>query len=83
MPESDDSDERSRSDVILIGPIGTGKSTVGTLLAERLGLPQVAMDFVRFGYYEEIGYDEDLAEAIGRREGFAGTYRYWKRFEID
>ncbi|GEM_PF-267151 len=83
MAEASDGGGKRRQDVILIGPIGTGKSTVGKLLAEGLGLPQVAMDFVRFGYYEEIGYDEDLADEIERREGFAGKYRYWKLFEID
>lgn len=83
MAEASDGGEKRRQDVILIGPIGTGKSTVGKLLAERLDLPQVAMDFVRFGYYEAIGYDEDRADEIERREGFAGKYRYWKLFEID
>jgi shikimate kinase len=82
MPQARNDGEDRRQDVILIGPIGAGKSTIGKLLAERLGLPQVAMDKVRFGYYKEIGYDEALAEAIGQREGFAGKYRYWKPFEI-
>lgn len=67
--------------VILIGPIGTGKSTLGKLLAERLDRPQVSLDQIRWDYYKEIGYDEAVQREIGEREGFAGVYRYWKRFE--
>ena len=35
-------------EIILIGPIGAGKSTVGELLAQQLNIPQVSMDDVRF-----------------------------------
>ena len=45
-----DSPEPSRSEIILIGPIGAGKSTIGCLLAERLDLPQVSMDEIRCRY---------------------------------
>jgi shikimate kinase len=67
---------------VLIGPIGAGKSTLGRLLAQRLALPQVAVDTIRWGYYEQIGYDYEYAGAVSGREGFDGTYRYWKRFEL-
>ena len=70
-----------RSDIILIGPIRAGKSTQGELLAEALQLPRWAMDEVRFGYYREIGYDEELAKEIEAKDGFLGLYRYWKPFE--
>lgn len=69
-------------DVILIGPMGAGKSTQGRLLAEKLGRPQVSMDAIRWDYYKEIGWDEAEQNRINEREGFAGVYRYWKRFEI-
>lgn len=69
------------SDIILIGPIGTGKSTIGSLLAARLGLPQCSMDEYRWGYYREIGYDEGLAKHKRQTEGFWGIYQYWKPFE--
>src|SRR4051812_30428261 len=72
---------RQISDIILIGPIGTGKSTVGKLLAEKLGIPQRSMDDVRFGYYKEINYDEEVARQIREIEGFEALYRYWKPFE--
>jgi shikimate kinase len=69
------------SDIILIGPVSTGKSTLGRLLAERLGLPQCSMDEFRLDYYKEINYDEGLAQQIREREGFFGIYQYWKPFE--
>jgi adenylate kinase family enzyme len=69
------------SDIILIGPIGSGKSTQGKLLAEHLQIPRCSMDDVRWGYYQEIGYDEARAKQIADAEGFVGLYRYWKPFE--
>jgi shikimate kinase len=69
------------TDIILIGPIGAGKSTQGKLLSEKLGLPQCSMDTVRWDYYKEIGYSEETARQLGEQEGFAGVYRYWKPFE--
>lgn len=70
-----------REEIILIGPIGTGKSTLGKLLAEHLHLPQCSMDDLRWAYYKEIGYSEDEAKRIGDAEGFVGVARYWKPFE--
>lgn len=37
-------------DVVLIGPMDVGKSTIAELLAARLDVPHVAMDEVRAGY---------------------------------
>jgi adenylate kinase family enzyme len=65
----------------LIGPIGAGKSTVGKLLSEKLGLPQIETDELRWKYYEEIGYDAALARKKNETEGFWSMYQYWKPFE--
>lgn len=70
-----------RSEIILIGPMGTGKSTLGKLLSEKLSLPQCSVDAVRWHYYKEIGYDEEVQKRIEQEEGFSGVYRYWKPFE--
>lgn len=70
-----------KSDIILIGPIGAGKSTVGSILASKLGLSQCSMDERRWDYYQEIGYDEELAKQKREIEGFLGIYQYWKPFE--
>ena len=72
----------SNSDIILIGPEGTGKSTIGKLLSQKLNLPQVSMDEIRWKYYREIGWKADTQKQIREQEGFAGVYRYWKRFEL-
>ena len=71
----------SRSEIILIGPIRSGKSTIGALLAERLRVPQVRMDRLRFNYYKEIGYEDAVRKRLEKEEGFVAVYRYWKPFE--
>jgi shikimate kinase len=70
-----------KSDIILIGPIGAGKTTIGALLASRLGLNQYSMDDLRWDYYFEIGYDEQLAKHKRETDGLWGVYQYWKPFE--
>jgi shikimate kinase len=69
------------NEIILIGPMGSGKSTQGELLAAALGLPRCSMDDLRWDYYKEIGFSEETQRQIGKNEGFAGIYRYWKPFE--
>ena len=36
------------ADIVLLGPVRAGKSTVGRLLAQRLDLPQISIDEVRW-----------------------------------
>lgn len=72
----------AQPDILLIGPMNAGKSTVGRLLAERLSQPEVAIDTLRWDYYKEIGFDPAEQRRLADLEGFAGVYRYWKPFEI-
>lgn len=76
-----DAPSKSHNEIILIGPIGTGKSTLGRLLAEALRLPQCSMDDVRWAYYKEIDYDEAVAKQKHDEGGFWPMYEYWKPFE--
>lgn len=67
--------------IVLIGPQGAGKTTIGRLLAERLRLRNVPLDLVRWGYYFAAGFD--LAEERRRMlaEGPMVRFDYWKPFE--
>lgn len=71
----------TNSDIILIGPTRTGKSTIGKLLSEKLGHPQVSLDNLRREYYREIGYDETLAKTFRQQGGFLALVLYWNLFD--
>lgn len=70
------------TNIILIGPLEAGKTTVGKLLAEALALPALELDDLRWNYYAEIGYDSDHAESLNREGGLKARMVYWKPFEI-
>ena len=67
--------------IILIGPMSAGKTTIGQLLAEKLGLASCELDEIRQDYYQEIGYDNALASEIANSQGIVGLLDYWKPFE--
>ena len=67
--------------IVVIGPVHVGKSTVCKSLSERTGLPVVAMDDVRSGYYEEVGFDGELAERLRREQGAGSLWSYVKAFD--
>jgi adenylate kinase family enzyme len=69
-----------RSEIVLIGPPFAGKSTLGKLLAEELGLPQISLDKLRWDYYREIGFDEALAQELRQKGGFLTVVAYWSLF---
>lgn len=70
------------SEIILIGAMGAGKSTIGKLLAQKLDLPQISMDRLRWKYYEEIGWSKEKQKQILEKEGFVGVYHYWKQYDL-
>jgi shikimate kinase len=70
-----------KSTILLIGPIRVGKSTLAQLLSEKLALPRISLDDVRWKYYREIGYEEDLARRIHQTGGLVALVFYWKQFD--
>ncbi len=68
--------------IALIGPMGSGKSTIAPLIAERLGWPSLDLDEKRWDYYDEIGFDKDKEKSAWQEGGFRGVYEYWKPYEV-
>ena len=64
--------------VVLIGPVCAGKSTLLPLIADRLGRPGVDLDDVAEPYYEEVGRGRDELNAIGAARGDLGAYLWWQ-----
>jgi adenylate kinase family enzyme len=68
--------------IVLIGPICAGKSSAARLLAARLGLEHIELDKLRWDYYREIGYDEQMAALLkSSKPGLLDRSSYWKPFE--
>ena len=65
--------------VILIGPVGAGKSTVAKMLSQQLGLAHVSLDEVRHRFHAETDYDEDVVKRL-RRQSFEELIRYWQPY---
>lgn len=67
--------------IILIGPMCAGKSSVAEILAARLGRTQVAMDDLRWDYYDETDYDKETARRLHEAGDTLGVLNYMKPFE--
>ena len=75
---------QSEENILLIGPMSAGKSTVAKELSKKLGLQRVELDELRWDYFAEIDYDEDHVRAIMQEGGggYAEMFAYWKPFEL-
>jgi len=71
-----------REEIILIGPMGVGKTHTAKLLSKKLNKPHILIDKIRFDYYNQIGYDSEKADKLFEEKGFSGIYHYWKPFEL-
>ena len=65
--------------VVLIGPVCVGKSTLLPLVAERLGRPYVDLDDVAEPYYEEVGRGRAQLHEIGAARGDLCAYLWWQK----
>lgn len=64
--------------LVLIGPAATGKSTVGTLVAERLQAPFIDIDELGDAYYEEVGWSVERLAARSAQVGRVTAEREWE-----
>ena len=70
------------SNVVIMGPIGVGKSTIGQILAERTGKAFIDLDEQRSRFYAETDYSNEKAERLYLLKGIRGWYRYQKPYEL-
>lgn len=68
--------------IIFIGPEGSGKSTIGKLIAPRLNKELFTLDRHRDVLYAPYSYDKDLAGKIYEEHGTWVFYKHWKYFEF-
>jgi hypothetical protein len=69
-------------ELILIGPTGAGKSTLGLLIADRLNLPSVSMDGVAEPYYNECNFGIAVFQRLRTEQGFLATHRQWEPVRV-
>ena len=83
IDKSEYGDEIIMSDnIILIGPIGVGKSTVAPEVARRTGKIHIDMDTLRGQIYALTDFSEELAEKAYDNGGIIGWHDYQKPFEL-
>ena len=68
--------------VILTGPCGAGKTTVGRILSNIMGFGFVDLDSIREEIYAETDYSSEEADRLYREHGVMGWYSYEKPYEF-
>lgn len=68
--------------IVLIGPTGSGKSSVAVVLAELLGWPVVELDDLREAWYPEFGLNPEDERAARERGGLLELIATWKPYEL-
>jgi hypothetical protein len=64
--------------MILVGPLAAGKSTLGALVAERLGQPFVDVDDIAWSYCAEVGWNLDRLLERDQAVGWTAAEREWE-----
>ncbi|KAF5559014.1 shikimate kinase [Fusarium mexicanum] len=67
--------------IILIGPEGAGKTTIGKVLSEYSNKELFSLDRHRKELYAPFDYDDARANKLYEQEGVEGLLKYWKYFE--
>lgn len=66
--------------IILIGPLATGKSTLGIRLSERLGVPNYPIDRLKWYYRFKNGYCLSVSQKILSESGFEVFLNHCQRY---
>jgi len=71
--------EITRRTIILVGPIGAGKTTIGKMIAEKLSLPLISLDEEPH-LAASLGYDIELYKQMWKHNGLHEAYSYRRSF---
>lgn len=72
----------SDASIVLIGPTGSGKSTVGRELSAILGWPLIELDDLRKDWYPEFGLPSEAEAEAVERGGLLELIATWKPYEL-
>jgi hypothetical protein len=67
--------------ILFIGPVRAGKTTLARLIATQLNFTHISLDDLRWKYYREVGYDDNLAKQIRAQGGFLALMFYRQLFD--
>ncbi len=70
------------NNILVMGPIGVGKTSVCKELARRTGKKLVEMKEEKRRIYEQIGFSLEKCEEKYEKYGIMGWYQYQKPFEL-
>ena len=63
--------------VVIIGPVGVGKSTQGALVAEAINKQSLSLDTIANDYYEANGFSMAYYQKAKKEQGLLEAYRQW------
>lgn len=71
-----------KESIVVIGPMGVGKTSVSKKLAETLDLEYVDVDELRWEYFSaQPDFDNDVVKGLYQSGDTAGAFHYMKPFE--
>lgn len=69
--------DTQNTDIIIIGPVGAGKTTQGKLVAEALNKQSLSLDNVANDYYAASGFSPSDFQKAKEESGYLAAYRLW------
>jgi shikimate kinase len=69
-----------RNEIILIGPMGVGKTTLALYISEQLGILNYPIDRIKWYYRFKNGYDLAKGTKILNQSGFQDLAKYFESY---